>query len=102
MEVAELARRLREPEPPGLIDVREDWELEKASVDGATHIPMGQIANRLGELDTGREYVVMCHSGVRSRQVALFLQHAGFGTVSNLSGGIEAWSTEIDPHVPRY
>ncbi len=86
-----------------LLDVREDWETQLAPVpSGVVHIPMGQIQSRLGELDPNKETVVICRSGGRSLQVANFLAGHGFGSVYNLSGGILAWSRDIDPSIPQY
>ena len=86
-----------------LLDVREDWETALAPVPSAlVHIPMGQIADRLGELDPQRDTVVICRSGGRSMQVAHFLEARGFRSVSNLTGGILAWSRDLDPTIPQY
>jgi len=85
-----------------LLDVREHVELELAAVRGALHIPMREVPARLAELDRDGPIVVMCHAGGRSRRVAEYLQSNGFEKVFNLKGGIDAWSTEIDPQVPRY
>ena len=85
-----------------LLDVREHVELEIAAVTNTRHIPMREIPARLVELDRAVPLVVMCHSGGRSRRVAEFLLGNGFSNVFNLRGGIDAWSTEIDPQVPRY
>jgi rhodanese-related sulfurtransferase len=86
-----------------LLDVREDWETALAPVPSAiVHIPMGQIVDRVGELDPQRETVVICRSGGRSMQVAHFLASRGFGSVSNLEGGILAWSRDLDPTIPQY
>jgi rhodanese-related sulfurtransferase len=85
-----------------LLDVREQDELDAAAVSEAQHIPMREIPARIGELDRMKPLVVMCHSGGRSRRVAEFLLSNGFLNVFNLRGGIDAWSTEIDPQVPRY
>ena len=85
-----------------LLDVREPVELAIASVPNTVHFPMGEIPQRLAEIDRERPIVVMCHTGVRSRQVAGFLLANGFEQVHNLAGGIDAWSAEIDPDVPRY
>jgi rhodanese-related sulfurtransferase len=85
-----------------LLDVREPEELELASVPGALHVPMRHVPARLNELPQDKPLVVMCHSGVRSRRVAQFLTDNGFEHVFNLQGGIDAWSREIDPSVPRY
>jgi rhodanese-related sulfurtransferase len=97
----------RWPNYPGgddvvLLDVREHDELALASVDGALHIPMRDIPARIANLDSGKPLVVMCHSGGRSRRVAEFLKQNGFSNVFNLTGGIDAWSTQIDSQVPRY
>jgi rhodanese-related sulfurtransferase len=95
-----VARRDR-GEPLTLLDVREEWELGVASVPGIVHIPMGEVAGRLGELDRDREVVVLCRSGRRSLEVARFLQQNGFKAV-NLAGGILAWSRELDATIPTY
>lgn len=106
MTVAEItptefvARRDR-GESLTLLDVREEWELGVASVPDVVHIPMGEVADRIGELDRGREVVVLCRSGRRSLQVANFLQQNGFHAV-NLAGGILAWSRELDATIPTY
>jgi rhodanese-related sulfurtransferase len=84
-----------------LLDVREDWELAVASVPGIVHIPMGQVAERMGELDRDKEVVVLCRSGRRSLEVAKLLQQNGFRAV-NLAGGILAWSRELDATIPTY
>jgi rhodanese-related sulfurtransferase len=84
-----------------LLDVREEWELGVASVPGIVHIPMGQVAERIGELDRTREVVVLCRSGRRSLEVAKFLQQNGFKAV-NLAGGILAWSRDVDATIPTY
>lgn len=84
-----------------LLDVREDWELGVASVPNVIHIPMGQVADRLQELDRNTEIVVLCRSGRRSLEVAKFLQQNGYKTV-NLAGGILAWSRDVDATIPTY
>jgi rhodanese-related sulfurtransferase len=85
-----------------LLDVREPWEYAQVHVEGARHIPMGQIPERLGELDLQTRYVVMCHHGGRSQQVAQFMASKGYGQVANLAGGIDAWSQIVDPNLARY
>ena len=85
-----------------LLDVREHVELELAAVADARHIPMREVPARLAEIDRDTTVVVMCHGGGRSRRIAEFLLSNGFDNVFNLKGGIDAWSTEIDPQVPRY
>jgi rhodanese-related sulfurtransferase len=86
-----------------LVDVREDWEVKLAPAPTEyLHIAMGEIAGRLGELDPARETVILCRSGGRSMQVARFLDAKGFASIANLSGGILAWSHELDPSIPTY
>ncbi|HEV7913362.1 MAG TPA: rhodanese-like domain-containing protein [Albitalea sp.] len=89
-----------------LLDVREPWEIEHAAIRlpgvAVENIPMGRIAERLAELDPARPIVCICHHGVRSLQVVAFLTRQGFESVYNLAGGIDAWSLEVDPAVPRY
>lgn len=86
-----------------LLDVREDWEVQLAPVPAElTHVPMGQIGERLGELDPQKETVVICRSGGRSAEVARFLSAQGFASVFNLAGGILAWSRDVDPKIPQY
>ena len=85
-----------------LLDVRLPWEHETARLPGSTLIPMHEIARRVGELDRTKPVIVYCHHGVRSLQVALFLERSGFSDVINLSGGIDAYSLEADPSIPRY
>ena len=97
----EFVERRSRGESLTLLDVREEWELNVASVPDVIHIPMGEVADRLGELDRGREVVVLCRSGRRSLQVANFLQQNGFQAV-NLAGGILAWSRELDATIPTY
>jgi len=87
---------------PVVIDVREAWELQLASIPGVLHIPMNEIPAKLAELDKDSEIVVMCRSGGRSMQVAQFLARNGFRSVANLTGGILAWSREVDPSVQQY
>ena len=99
---AELKRRIDAPGGPLLLDVRTDEEWAIARIEGATRIPLDRLSARLGELDAEREIVVYCHIGARSAAGAALLLERGFGRVSSLAGGIDSWSTEIDPSVPRY
>jgi adenylyltransferase/sulfurtransferase len=85
-----------------LVDVREPFEYEIARIDGAQLIPLGEIAERADELQRGQQIVVHCHSGTRSAQAVRLLQQRGFSNVYNLEGGIDAWSEQIDPSVPKY
>jgi rhodanese-related sulfurtransferase len=98
----ELNERLKRGERPFILDVREPEEIAVASFPGAQHIPMGEIPSRVTELDPAQETVVVCHHGIRSAQVAMYLARLGFERVSNLSGGIDLWSATVDPAVPRY
>jgi rhodanese-related sulfurtransferase len=97
----EFVERRSRGESLTLLVVREEWELGVASVPDVVHIPMGEVADRLGELDRSREVVVLCRSGRRSLQVANFLQQNGFQAV-NLAGGILAWSRDLDATIPTY
>ena len=85
-----------------LLDVREDWEWEKAHLEGAIHIPLEELGDRFGELDPRSEIIVYCHHGERSVDGCLVLWEHGFRKVRSLTGGIEAWSELVDPTVPRY
>jgi rhodanese-related sulfurtransferase len=99
----EFVDRRANGEDMTLLDVREDWEIALAPVPTDTvQIPMGEISDRMGELDPKKETVVICRSGGRSAQVAHYLERQGFGKVFNLSGGILAWSRVIDPSIPEY
>lgn len=102
IDPATLKTRLDRGESVLILDVREPFEIALAPFPGATHIPMGDIPSRLTELDPDHETVVVCHHGVRSAQVAMYLAQNGFERVLNLSGGIDAWSEDADPSTPRY
>ncbi|MGH7779459.1 MAG: rhodanese-like domain-containing protein [Candidatus Binataceae bacterium] len=98
----ELKARLERGDAIVILDVRELAEIELARFPGATHIPMNDIPARIGELDPERETIVVCHHGMRSAQVGMYLVRNGFKRVVNLAGGINAWSLEADASVPRY
>jgi molybdopterin/thiamine biosynthesis adenylyltransferase/rhodanese-related sulfurtransferase len=102
MSAHELKRKMDGREPFELIDVREAFEYEIARIDGAKLIPLGEIAERADELPRERPIVIHCHSGQRSAQAVRLLQQRGFATVFNLEGGIDGWSDQIDPNVPKY
>ena len=91
---------------PLLLDVREPWEFALAAIriDGlrTLSMPMNGVPARLAELDPAQPVVCICHHGARSAQVVAFLERQGFEAVYNLAGGIDAWSAQIDPGVPRY
>ena len=98
---SELKERLDGGEHLELLDVREPWEYELARIEGSRLIPMGEISERVGELDPGAETVVICHHGSRSAYVTLALRQAGFAKVLNLEGGLDAYA-DVDGSVPRY
>ncbi len=91
-----------EGEKPALLDVREPWEWQLARIEGARHMPMGEVPGRVEELDKAHPTVVICHHGMRSLQVVAFLQRQGFADLHNLEGGIDAWSRQVDPGVALY
>ena len=100
--VHELEAKRNAETPFVLLDVREPEEVAIVQISGSLHIPMGEIPGRLHELDPEKETIVYCHHGVRSLHVANFLLQRDFESVSSLAGGIDAWSLEIDPALPRY
>lgn len=85
-----------------LIDVREDWEYELCHIEGSRHLPMNQVAATMGTLDKEAETVVICHHGIRSQQVAQYLESQGFKNIYNLGGGIDTWAKTIDPDMAQY
>lgn len=88
--------------PPLLLDVREPWEYETCHIEGSQLIPMGQIQSVVDSLDRNKETVVICHHGIRSRAVAIFLEREGFSNVINLEGGVDRWADEVDPLMQKY
>ena len=105
-QLAAWLESVRAQGEPVVLDVREPSELQVASVkaDGfkLLTIPMGVIPPRLAELNPEQPIACLCHHGGRSMQVAAFLQSRGFSHVANIAGGINAWSGELDPSIPRY
>ena len=88
---------------PLLLDVREPWEANTATIPGSKLIPMGDIPSRAhAELDPDQPIVVFCHHGMRSLSVTMWLRREGFELAQSLAGGIDAWSSSIDPAIPRY
>lgn len=86
-----------------LLDVREPWEYDTAHIAGSLLMPMGDVPSRaFQELDPDSHIVVICHHGVRSLNVTVWLRNQGFDSVQSLAGGIQAWSERVDPSVPRY
>jgi len=98
----EVTQRQERNEALTILDVREPWERQTASISGSLHIPLGDIPSRLPELDPEQHILVYCHHGVRSLSVTDWLRKQGFEKVQSISGGIDRWSLEIDPRVPRY
>lgn len=102
---AEVQRRLDRGEPLSLVDVREPFEHQQASIAGARLIPMGAVPASLQEVERLSDegpVVVFCHHGVRSLQVANWLREQGVQNCQSMAGGIDRWSREVDPRVPRY
>jgi rhodanese-related sulfurtransferase len=85
-----------------LLDVREPHEIVTASIPWALTIPMGEVPQRLAELPTDKPIAVLCHGGARSGRITAFLNDNGYPHAVNVAGGIDAWSTQIDPTVPVY
>jgi rhodanese-related sulfurtransferase len=99
----DLKKRLDNGEDIQIIDVREANEVAIGRIPNSTHIPLGQVLNRMNEIDPNRETVVHCKMGGRSARAIDALQRSGFkGNLMNLKGGILAWSNEVDPSVPKY
>jgi sulfur-carrier protein adenylyltransferase/sulfurtransferase len=98
----ELAASLAAGDDVVLLDVREPWEAEIASLPGALLVPLGSLGSVIDKLDPAEDFVVYCHHGVRSESGLRILQQHGFEHAKHLTGGIEAWSREVDPAVARY
>src|SRR5215467_14595822 len=99
---AELKRKLDAGEKLLLIDVREPWEFETCRIEGAQLIPMRTIPANLQSLDVEEPVICYCHPGMRSLDVTVWLQKQGVEFARSLAGGIDRWSAEVDPKVPRY
>lgn len=101
-----LQAQVAQGRQPVVLDVREPWEVATASVQATPAtlvcIPMNEVPARLDSLDPAQPVWVLCHHGMRSAQVAGFLERRGFAEVYNVAGGIEAWSCDVDRLVPRY
>lgn len=102
ISVTEASALLREDKVK-FVDVREPWEFETARIAGSILIPMGDVPARVHqELDPEDRLVVLCHHGMRSLNVTVWLRNQGFEQAQSLSGGIDAWSAEVDPAISRY
>lgn len=102
ISVRELKASLDAGKAPFLLDVREPEEWEICKLPGAKLIPLGNLPERVSELDSADDIVAYCHTGMRSGRATAFLKQMGFAKVKNLTGGIDAWAEEIDPEVPKY
>ena len=103
ISVQAYSQQRLQPNAPTLLDVREPWEYQTASIPNSLLMPMGDVSARAHtELDPDAPIVVMCHHGARSLNVALWLRDQGFTHAQSLSGGIDAWSRTVDPNIPRY
>ena len=102
--VDELARSIERGEKPLLVDVRQPWEHELSRLPESLLVPLPELPQRAGEIrpGQGQQVVCYCHHGVRSLHAADFLNRLGISDVVSLAGGIDAWSLQIDPSVPRY
>jgi rhodanese-related sulfurtransferase len=98
----EIKQQLDRGEKVLLVDVREQWEHAQCRIEGDIHIPMGSIPAYLQQLDTDEEVICYCHHGMRSLDVANWLRAQGVKSAKSMSGGIDRWSAEVDPRVPRY
>jgi adenylyltransferase/sulfurtransferase len=99
---AEVKARLDGGEKLVLVDVREPWEFDLCRIEGAKHIPLGSLAASLQTLPDVGELICYCHHGMRSLDAAAWLRFQGFEKAKSLAGGIERWSVEVDPKIPRY
>ena len=104
ISVEDLSLRLERGERPLLVDVRQPWEHELARLPDSLLLPLGELPSRAAEIRPapGQLVVCYCHHGVRSLHGADVLSRAGLSDVVSLAGGIDAWSLQIDPSVPRY
>jgi rhodanese-related sulfurtransferase len=104
LTVQELAERIALGQPTFLVDVRQPWEHEIAALPGSRLVALDRLATEAGQLEIPQDalVVVYCHHGIRSLTGAALLQRLGIPRVASLAGGIDAWSLQVDPGVPRY
>jgi rhodanese-related sulfurtransferase len=102
INVRDLSAKLKGPNPPLIVDVRQPDEYQFCRIEGALLRPLNEIGQWSKELDPEQEIVLQCHTGVRSAQAVVYLRSRGFKHVFNLRGGIDAWSVQVDPTVRRY
>lgn len=98
----ELKTKLDANEKPVLLDVREAWEFEICHINGSININMSNVQKMLDELKADDETVVICHHGMRSFQVANYLESNGYNKIANLEGGVYAWANAIDKNMSQY
>lgn len=100
----ELIEKLRRKDPVFLVDVRNDWERQLVRLDDQAHVPLQELPARLEEVQPPGEALVVCycHHGIRSLSAAALLRHAGMENAVSLAGGIDRWSSVVDPSLPRY
>jgi rhodanese-related sulfurtransferase len=99
---ADVAALLTGDDPPIVIDVREQWEYDLVHLPISTLIPLSALAAKASDLDPSRSYALLCHHGMRSEMAANWLMQHGFSRLINIDGGIDAWSLDVDPSLPRY
>jgi rhodanese-related sulfurtransferase len=91
---------------PLLLDVREQWEFDYCNIEGSVLIPMGELAAELDsftdEYDYDREIIMICHHGIRSRQMGYYMEQTGYKNIINLDGGVEQWAEDVDKTMKRY
>lgn len=87
---------------PLLLDVREQWEFEYCSIKGSILIPMGELPSKIDTLDPLRDTIMICHHGIRSRQMGYYMEQAGFENIINLEGGVERWAEDVETDMKRY
>jgi adenylyltransferase/sulfurtransferase len=103
ISATELKEKLDNGEDIQIVDVREPVEVAIASIPNSIHIPLAQVVSRMSEIDSSKDTVVHCKGGVRSANAIVALRRSGYtGNLTNLRGGITAWSNEVDPSVPKY
>lgn len=101
-EILSSPRSGRDSQSPLLLDVREGWEHRYVRFPGSLHIPLSRLPENLEAIPRGRPVIVYCHTGIRSLLACYLLLENGYGSVSNLEGGIDRWASEVDPRIPRY
>ncbi|HLJ42109.1 MAG TPA: rhodanese-like domain-containing protein [Candidatus Acidoferrales bacterium] len=99
---AEVKQQLDRGDKLFFVDVREPWEHQLCYIEGSKLIPLGQIPASLAEFESADSTVLFCHSGRRSLDAAAWLRSQGVSSARSMAGGIDRWSQEIDPRVPRY